>query len=183
MSSRRVFVRAGVRAAMLLAGARTVRAQGPSASASRALPDSSAPSHLDTTNLFVMDQGAAIPLHLPPKRGARPVVTAEQRDALERRFRCPCGCTHDIYTCRRTDLDCAVAPQLHADIMALVNGGHDEDEIEGALLSAYGEGLRMVPRAEGFDLLGWVAPVAAIVISLALSLRVLLRARRPGADA
>lgn len=136
---------------------------------------------VDSSNLFAMDQSASRPVRLPPKPGARAVVSADERDALEHRIRCQCGCTLDVYTCRTTDFSCQVSPSMHRDVMALVSGGYSAQEIIDAFVGVYGERALMAPTATGFNLLGWVAPFAALGGG-AILVAVLLRTwRRPAA--
>lgn len=138
-----------------------------------------APTSVDSSNLFAMDQSASRPVRLPPKPGARVVVSAVERDALEHRIRCQCGCTLDVYTCRTTDFSCQVSPSMHRDVMALVSGGYSAQEIIDAFVGVYGERVLMAPSATGFNLLGWVAPFAALGGG-AILVAVLLRTwRRP----
>ena len=117
---------------------------------------------IDSSNLFAMDQSASRPVRLPPKPGARVVVSTDERDALEHRLRCQCGCTLDVYTCRTTDFSCQVSPSMHRDVMALVSGGYSAQEIIDAFVGVYGERVLMAPSASGFNLLGWIAPFAAL---------------------
>jgi cytochrome c-type biogenesis protein CcmH len=119
-------------------------------------------SRVDSSNLFAMDQLASRPVRRPPKPGATASMTADERDALEHRIRCQCGCTLDVYTCRTTDFSCAVSPAMHADVMSLVQGGYDAKEILEAFVGVYGERALMAPNAEGFNLLGWTAPFVAV---------------------
>lgn len=138
-----------------------------------------APTSVDSSNLFAMDQSASRPVRLPPKPGARVVVSADERDALEHRIRCQCGCTLDVYTCRTTDFSCQVSPSMHRDVMALVSGGYGAQEIIDAFVGVYGERVLMAPTATGFNLFGWVAPFAALGGG-AILVAVLLRTwRRP----
>jgi cytochrome c-type biogenesis protein CcmH len=133
----------------------------------------------DSSNLFAMDQSASRPVRLPPKPGAHPVLTAADRDAVEHRIRCQCGCTLDVYTCRTTDFSCQVSPSMHHDVMALAAGGYSAQEILDAFVGVYGERVLMAPPAEGFNLFGWVAPFAALGTG-AVVIAVLLRSwRRP----
>lgn len=119
----------------------------------------------DTTNLFAMDQMAARSVQLPPKRDARALLTPLERDALERRIHCQCGCTLDVFTCRTTDFSCQVSPAMHRDVMALVDGGYDAQEIIDAFEKTYGERALMAPRKSGFNLLAWITPGAALIIA------------------
>jgi cytochrome c-type biogenesis protein CcmH len=129
----------------------------------------------DTTNLFAMDQSAARAVARPPKPGAAPVLSTAQRDDLEHHIRCQCGCTLDVFTCRTTDFSCQVSPAMHRDIMALVEGGYDAQEIIDAFVGTYGERARMAPTKSGFNLLAWFGPGAAVLAGGAGILLVLRR--------
>jgi cytochrome c-type biogenesis protein CcmH len=148
--------------------------------------DRAAAGLVDTSNLFPMDQSAARSVRLPPKPGARPSMSAEERDALEHRIRCQCGCTLAVYTCRTTDFSCQVSPAMHRDVMSLVAGGYDADEIIAAFVEVYGERALMAPTREGFNLLAWVLPgsvMAAGALVLALVIRRWKRSDAPRAQA
>jgi len=121
-----------------------------------------APAGLDSSNLFAMDQSASRPVRLPPKPGSRVVVSAAERDALEHRIRCQCGCTLDVYTCRTTDFSCQVSPAMHRDIISLVDGGYSAQEILDAFVATYGERALMSPKREGFNWAGYLVPFAAL---------------------
>jgi cytochrome c-type biogenesis protein CcmH len=165
----------------LLAGAAGSVSLGALARRARAQAPQSAPG-LDTSNLFAMDQSASRPVRLPPKPGARAVVSTAERDELEHRIRCQCGCTLDVYTCRTTDFSCQVSPSMHRDIMSLVSGGYSAQEILDAFVGVYGQRVLMAPSASGFNLLGWVAPFAALAggaLGVAALLRNWRRAPRP----
>ena len=140
----------------------------------------------DSSNLFAMDQSASRPVRLPPKPGAHPVMTAADRDALEHRIRCQCGCTLDVYTCRTTDFSCQVSPSMHRDVIELAAGGYSAQEILDAFVGVYGERVLMAPPAEGFNLFGWMAPFVALGIG-GVAVAALLRSwrrtpRRPGSS-
>jgi cytochrome c-type biogenesis protein CcmH len=116
----------------------------------------------NASNLGAMDQTAAQSVRRPPKPGAHPSMTDTQRDELEHHLRCQCGCTLDVYTCRTTDFSCDVSPAMHADIKSLVEGGYSAQEILDSFVDTYGERALMAPRAQGFNLLGYVAPFVAL---------------------
>ena len=128
----------------------------------------------DTSNHFAMDQSAARSVRLPTKPGARPALSDEERDALEHRIRCQCGCTLDVYTCRTTDLVCQVAPSMHRDVLALAQGGHSADEIREAFAEVYGDDVLLAPPARGLNLLAYVAPTM-VTLGTAVMLTVRLR--------
>jgi len=121
-----------------------------------------APPQGATSNLFDMNQEAARGVVRPPKPGAAPSMTNDQRDALEHQMRCQCGCTLDVYTCRTTDFSCQVSPAMHRDVMALVEGGYSAPEIIDAFVDTYGERVLMAPKKEGFNWAGYIVPFAAV---------------------
>jgi len=126
-----------------------------------------------------MDQDAYRPVKLPPKPGATPKLTTEQRDALEHHIHCQCGCGLDVFTCRTTDFSCSVSPAMHFDIMGLVAGGYTANEIIAAFRSVYGERVLMEPVREGFNWLAYILPFAALLGGGALVVTLLRRWTRP----
>lgn len=129
------------------------------------------------SNNVPMDQDAAKSVRRPPKPGAGPSMTPEERDDLEKTIRCQCGCTLNVYTCRTTDFNCQVSPAMHRDVMSLVAGGYSADEIIAAFVDTYGERALMAPTTEGFNLVGWLAPFAALAIGGAVLVLLLRRWR------
>ena len=67
-------------------------------------------------NFAPMEEGAYRPTVRAAKPGAAPKLNSEQRDALEHRLKCQCGCILDVYTCRTTDFSCPVSPAMHRDV-------------------------------------------------------------------
>lgn len=108
-------------------------------------------------------------------------MTSVERDALEHRIRCQCGCTLDVFTCRTTDFSCQVSPAMHRDIMSLVEGGYDEREIVNAFVAVYGEAVLMAPPRTGFNIVGYVLPGIGIAVGAVL-LAVIIRGLRRPAD-
>ena len=138
---------------------------------------------VDTSNLFAMDQTAARSVRMPPKPGASPSMTPAERDDLEHRIRCQCGCTLDVFTCRTTDFSCQVSPAMHRDIMSLVEGGYDRNEILAAFVNVYGDQALMAPPREGFNIVGYVLPGIAIAVGAVVLAVVMRRWKREGAVA
>ncbi|HEX6574744.1 MAG TPA: cytochrome c-type biogenesis protein CcmH [Gemmatimonadaceae bacterium] len=110
-----------------------------------------------------MEQDAYRPVRLPEKPNSVASMTDEQRDDLEHRIKCQCGCVLDVFTCRTTDFSCAVSPAMHRDVMSLVNGGYNAAEIMSAFQAVYGERVLMAPLKQGFNWLGYLMPFAAII--------------------
>jgi len=114
-------------------------------------------------------------------------VTDYQNDpfiiGVERRLRCTCGCNLDIYTCRTTDFTCTYSPELHREIVGLVERDMSGEEIVAAFVAKYGEQALMAPPKEGFNWAGYLLPGIAITIAGAAITWVLLRRQRVTAAA
>ena len=102
-----------------------------------------------------------VPVRRTPRPGAATRLKPLEQDAVERMISCPCPCTLDVFTCR-TSMPCGFSPRMHADVVALVNGGYSADEILAAFEQAYGEKILMAPHKQGFNWVGWIAPFAAV---------------------
>jgi cytochrome c-type biogenesis protein CcmH len=122
-----------------------------------------------------------LPVRLAPKANATRQLTDDQRDALEHQLSCPCPCTLDVYTCR-TSMPCGFSPRLHADVISLVEGGYTGDEIIAAFVGVYGDQARMAPPTHGFNLVGWVAPFAALGTGALVIAALIRRWGRQAAD-
>jgi cytochrome c-type biogenesis protein CcmH len=109
-----------------------------------------------------MEQDAYRPVSLAAKPNTRPSMTDEQRDELEHHIKCQCGCVLDVYTCRTTDFSCSVSPAMHSDVMNLVSKGYNGTEILAAFQGVYGERVLMAPLKQGFNLVGYIMPFAAL---------------------
>lgn len=133
------------------------------------------------SNLFAMNQGAARTVHRSPKPGVAPHVSDADRDQVEKKLRCQCGCTLDVFTCRTTDFACEVSPAMHRDIIALIDGGYGAQEIVDAFVGSYGEKVLMAPTKSGFNLVGWTMPFGALIGGGGALALLLLRWRRRGA--
>ncbi len=121
-----------------------------------------------------MEQNAHQPVTLAPRPGARPSMTVLERDDLEHRIKCQCGCVLDVYTCRTTDFSCSVSPAMHSDVMALVDGGYSAPEILAAFQAVYGERVLMAPLRTGFNWVGYGLPFVVIGVG-ALGIASLIR--------
>ena len=103
--------------------------------------------------------------YIPVRRVPRPAAARRleplERDAVERMISCPCPCTLDVFTCR-TSMPCGFSPRMHADVVALANGGYSAEEILVAFEQSYGEKILMAPHKQGFNWVGWLAPFAAV---------------------
>jgi cytochrome c-type biogenesis protein CcmH len=118
-----------------------------------------------------------------PAAAGRPRAPTEIADyderikAIEHRLACSCGCTLDIFTCRTTDFTCTYSPQLHREVVALDRAGKTAQEILDAFVEKYGEKALMAPKAEGFNLWGYLLPGSAILVAGGALVAVLSRRR------
>jgi cytochrome c-type biogenesis protein CcmH len=157
-------------ASATLAAAERLRAQTPG-SAAGAPPAGSLPG-----------SGPAGSLGDPAAAG-RPQAATTARDddaaiqAIEKRLRCTCGCTLDVYTCRTTDFSCTYSPQLHREVLGLRDSGMTGQQIVDAFVAKYGEQALMAPRPEGFNLAGYLLPGSLVAAAGGVMLWILSRRR------
>ena len=109
-----------------------------------------------------MDGDAYRPVRRAPKAGSTVRLTDLERDEVERQLSCPCPCTLDVFICRTSMPTCGFSPRMHRDVIALVEGGYGGDEIIAAFVQSYGEEVRMAPKREGFNWVGYLTPFAAL---------------------
>ena len=131
--------------------------------------------------LGLQQPGAADPLRDPSVVGrARAVATSADNDdvvnGIERRLKCTCGCSLDIFTCRTTDFSCIYSPELHQEVVGLCTAGSSPDEVIAAFVAKHGESILLAPPTEGFNLLGYLLP-SALVVSVGGALGFLLLRR------
>jgi cytochrome c-type biogenesis protein CcmH/NrfF len=100
--------------------------------------------------------------------------------AIERRLRCTCGCTLDVYTCRTTDFSCTYSPAMHRHVVAARQRGDSADRILAAFVAEDGESVLMAAPAQGFNLLGYVLPGVTVAGVGCVLTAWLLRTRAPG---
>lgn len=87
---------------------------------------------------------------------------------------CPCSCGEILSGCT-----CDTGKAMQAFVSDGLKSGKSKDEIVGSLVAKYGEVIRGAPKAEGFNLIVWIAPFAATLLGLLLAAWILLRwARR-----
>ncbi len=118
-----------------------------------------------------------------PAAAGRPQAPTTARDddsaiqAVEKRLRCTCGCTLDVYTCRTTDFSCTYSPQLHREVLQLRDSGMTGQQIVDAFVAKYGEQALMAPKPQGFNLAGYLLPGSLVTAAGAVMLWILSRHR------
>jgi cytochrome c-type biogenesis protein CcmH/NrfF len=117
---------------------------------------------------------AADTLALPVARASAalgPLDNDPEVIAIERRLRCTCGCTLDVYTCRTTDFSCTFSPAMHRDVVAQVQRGATPEQVIQWFVDQPDNGIKvlMSPPARGFNLMGYLVPgLTVTAIGLAL---------------
>lgn len=119
------------------------------------------------------DPGAAGRAQAPTTSGDNDAAI----QAIEKRLRCTCGCTLDVYTCRTTDFSCTYSPDLHREVLALQAGGMTGQQIIDAFVAKYGEQALMAPKPQGFNLAGYLLPGTLVAAAGSIMLWILSRRR------
>ena len=86
---------------------------------------------------------------------------------------CPCSCGEILTGCT-----CDTGKAMRAYVDTEVKGGKTKDQIEASLVNQYGEVILGAPKAQGFNLLVWIAPVVATVAGILIASFILVRWRR-----
>lgn len=127
-------------------------------------------------------QEGADPLRMPGAVQQRTVVTDAQNDetvkGVERRLKCTCGCNLDVFTCRTTDFTCGTSPEMHKEVVALIEAGNTPDQVVAAFVAKYGEEVLMAPKPEGFNIAGYIVPGLALLTAGGILAAVLTRRHR-----
>ena len=87
---------------------------------------------------------------------------------------CQCGgCTNSAGTCNH--VDCASATYIRNTIHRSLSEGKSEQTILASFVEQYGPRILPEPPREGFSLLGWIMPFAALLLGGGAVTYVLLR--------
>ena len=98
-------------------------------------------------------------------------IEAGQRE-VEERLACQCGCGLTVHTCNH--LQCSFAVPVREDVATSLAAGQAEDAIIARYVAEYGEKVLSSPTHEGFNLLAWWGPYAAVLLG-AIGLVVAIR--------
>jgi len=113
-------------------------------------------------------------------QGGNPLLNERVR-RLGEQLGCQCGCGSSVTSCNM--LNCHFSGPAREKLLTMVNAGESDAAILDAFVKQYGQRVLLKPPAEGFNLLGWVMPFAAIAAGLAFLWWVIKRFRRPMAVA
>lgn len=78
---------------------------------------------------------------------------------------CVCGCPHQLGQCGD---ECGVAPRLIGEIQTLLNEGAGQQEVYSEFEARYGAMVYAAPKAEGFNLIGWLLPFVGLTFGAVL---------------
>jgi cytochrome c-type biogenesis protein CcmH/NrfF len=115
---------------------------------------------------------AAVALAAAPARGAD-MAAGPKKDpvqAITSQLICPCSCGEVLSGCT-----CDVGIALKGYVGDELKAGKDKDAIEAALIAKYGEVILGAPKAKGFNLVVWVAPILATFLGFGIASMVLVR--------
>jgi len=69
-----------------------------------------------------------------------------------------------------------IAQAMKSEVRQLLAAGYTQQQIFEYFEQSYGEFVRLEPKAKGFNLVVWLAPIAALLLGAAL---IIVRLRRP----
>ena len=111
----------------------------------------------------------------PPLSGA---ALEERTDAMAHVMRCPVCQGLSI-----ADSPSESSRNMKRQVRAMIAAGYDDDQVLLYFETAYGEFVRMVPKAQGFNLLVWIIPALALLGGLGLVGRTVRRRSDAGEQA
>jgi cytochrome c-type biogenesis protein CcmH len=107
---------------------------------------------------------------LLPAAAATP-STQEALDAVTAKLICDCGCNNLTIK----DCTCGKADRVRAEVKARLDSGQTPAQVVSAYVDEYGEQILAAPTTEGFNLVGWLAPFAALLLAAAFLVLALRR--------
>lgn len=150
-------------AVLLLAGA--IAAALPAA-----LPGQPASSPPPAAGASPTELGVERGLPPPAGPGLSGVALEEATESLASQLRCPVCQGLSV-----ADSPSESAQAMRAQIRQLLAEGYSPDQIVGYFERSYGEFVRLVPKARGFNLLVFALPALALAVGATLVVRVLRR--------
>ena len=111
----------------------------------------------------------ALLLLAAPAAPARAVPKGEAQKITDQII-CPCSCGEVLTGCT-----CETGKEMKAFIDNSLAKGQTKDAVVQALVTQYGEVVLGAPKARGFNLIVWVAPVLATLVGFVIAFAVLRR--------
>ncbi len=110
---------------------------------------------------------------------AEPVRTTVQE--VGEGLTCQCGCGLTVANCNHPS--CGFAIPTRGEIASMIRKGMTRVQILDAFRHKYGEKVLSAPTVEGFNLLAWIIPYAAVGAGIVFIVLAVARWRRPQAEA
>jgi cytochrome c-type biogenesis protein CcmH len=90
--------------------------------------------------------------------------------AITSQLICPCSCGEILSGCT-----CETGKSMQGYVTNEIGKGKGKEEITAALVAKYGEVILGAPKAQGFNLIVWIAPFVATAIGFVFAALVLRR--------
>ena len=100
-----------------------------------------------------------VPLMLPMRTGR---AAATNRQEIAEGLTCQCGCGLTVANCNHPNCSFSVPMREHIDTM--LAHGMGRAEIIAYFRKQYGEKILSAPTTQGFNLLAWTMPFAALLV-------------------
>ena len=97
-------------------------------------------------------------------------LLAARTESLASEIRCP--------VCQGQSVQASTAEaarNMKDQMRAMVAAGYSDDQVLRYFEASYGEFIRMMPRAEGFNLLVWIIPALALLLGALFTWRVIVK--------
>ncbi|HSR57804.1 MAG TPA: cytochrome c-type biogenesis protein CcmH [Candidatus Binataceae bacterium] len=107
---------------------------------------------------------------------ALPLLAATTVDEVSQGLTCQCGCGLTVANCNHPE--CNFSVPMRGDIARMIDKGMGRTQIIAFYRAKYGEKILSAPTTEGFNLLAWVMPFAAVLIGGGFVVLMLGRWRR-----
>ena len=101
-------------------------------------------------------------------------------DSVAEGLTCQCGCGLTVANCNHPQ--CEFAVPVRSQIEGMIARGKSRPEIVAWFRARYGEKVLSAPTTEGFNLLAWIMPFAAVLAGGAAVFIVFGRWRRRASD-
>ncbi len=77
---------------------------------------------------------------------------------------CMCGCNQILLECNH--VGCTVSDKMAKQLQARLDQGMTDEQIKQAFIQEYGIVVLAAPTNKGFDLVAWIMPFVALVLSV-----------------
>jgi cytochrome c-type biogenesis protein CcmH len=124
---------------------------------------------------------AAAPAAAPGADSAAPAVRRTTVNEVSEGLTCQCGCGLTVANCNHPS--CNFSVPLRGELDGMVRSGMSREAILASFRKKYGEKILSAPTTEGFNILAWTAPFAALLAGAAFIVLTLGRWRSPAAPA